>query len=137
MQLSKQGKSSTCRECNKSYIVDRTKGHRGDICNSCVNKGKIARFKLQIEDYAGNVCVKCGYNKCSNVIEYHHVANKEYEISKLISRAGIRKIKAELDKCIPLCANCHREFHYGYFKYSDIPNTYLREYQKILLSNIV
>ena len=25
---------------------------------------------------------------------------------------GSNKLKEELKKCIPICSNCHREFHY-------------------------
>ncbi|QEP29287.1 hypothetical protein BFINDDAI_00076 [Salmonella phage EH2] len=60
-------------------------------------------------------CSKCGYDKCKAALEFHHVESdsKDYNISVFrssnISRA---KLHTELQKCIILCANCHRELHY-------------------------
>jgi len=59
-------------------------------------------------------CAICGYKKCAEALEFHHKENKEFNIS--LATAGnrsIEKIKEEIDKCIILCANCHRELHNG------------------------
>ncbi len=63
--------------------------------------------------YKGAKCSKCGYNKCSEALEFHHVNSngKDFGISDKGYTRSWDKIKEELDKCILLCANCHREIH--------------------------
>jgi hypothetical protein len=53
----------------------------------------------------------CPYNETDpQVLEFHHVGEKDSEITRLISGGwSIKRIQAELDKTIVLCANCHRK----------------------------
>lgn len=53
-------------------------------------------------------CIFCGLNEpwC---LDFHHIdANeKEYTVSRLI-RQSRSKFLAEIEKCVVVCANCHR-----------------------------
>jgi mannose/cellobiose epimerase-like protein (N-acyl-D-glucosamine 2-epimerase family) len=63
----------------------------------------------------GGKCQKCGYNKCFAVFDFHHI-NPEDRHRTRESREYIYKFfeKLVLDGKIQLlCANCHREKHYG------------------------
>ncbi|MCX6764494.1 MAG: hypothetical protein NTU58_02180 [Candidatus Nealsonbacteria bacterium] len=66
-------------------------------------------------EYKGGKCIVCGYNQCIQALEFHHLNNSEKDFS--ISDKGYtrswEKVKKEIDKCILLCANCHRELHVG------------------------
>ena len=55
-------------------------------------------------------CQMCGYNKCASALEFHHKGNKEFIVAHLLLYK-MEAIKKEINKCIILCANCHRELH--------------------------
>jgi predicted HNH restriction endonuclease len=63
--------------------------------------------------YLGGKCSICGYEKCVNAFDFHHVnaLEKDFTISSKMS--SWEKIERELKKCVLLCANCHREVHDG------------------------
>lgn len=103
---------NTCTECGRSYIYKRSGGGTTKVCNSCsVNKRRVG-LKQKCVDYKGGKCVVCGYNKCNEALDFHHIdeSTKEFAISGSHARSW-EKIRAELDKCALLCANCHREVH--------------------------
>jgi hypothetical protein len=68
------------------------------------------------------------------VIEYHHVIDKNKELSQMIKGQSEVALEIECKKCIPFCANCHREFHAGLFSYKDIEEKNLKDYQKKLIN---
>ncbi len=65
--------------------------------------------------HKGGKCQLCGYNKCRESLEFHHIVKdkKGFGISEKGYTRSWAAIKSELDKCILLCANCHREWHAG------------------------
>ncbi len=69
---------------------------------------------LSIE-YKGGKCQICNYNRCQNALELHHI-NKDEKSFGIGDKGYTRswtKVRAELDKCILLCANCHCEVEAG------------------------
>lgn len=60
-------------------------------------------------------CAVCGYDKCFGAIDFHHPKSSRdgkkelggYILTLIPTPERIEKIK----KCVPLCANCHRELH--------------------------
>lgn len=91
---------SWCRKCNDKYALH-----------------KIRDVKLRCVQYKGGKCTMCGYNKYLGSLDFHHIdpSIKDYNISKLRTYCW-ENIKKELDKCVLLCANCHREVHAGVIK---------------------
>lgn len=67
-------------------------------------------------EYAGGKCMICGYDKCQSALEFHHIdpKTKFKDVSKLKIYAW-KRVKVEIDKCLYVCANCHREIHEGLF----------------------
>ncbi len=64
-------------------------------------------------EYKGGRCQSCGYDSCVEALEFHHEdsSGKDFSISEKGYTRSWNKVKEELDKCILLCANCHRETH--------------------------
>jgi hypothetical protein len=110
-----------CKDCgvikdNNNFSSD-SKSHRFIRCKSCEAKNKANRVKLLKEkciEYKGGCCEICHYNKCISSLDFHHLdpTKKEFSISTKKCNAFGEEIKKELDKCILLCSNCHREEHY-------------------------
>ncbi len=70
------------------------------------------RIKEEAVQIAGGKCKICGYNKCISALEFHHNKNnKEGNISTFLKNESRQKLLKEAEKCILLCANCHRELH--------------------------
>jgi len=47
------------------------------------------------------------------VLEFHHVGDKDFTISKMVNQGyAWERIQKEIEKCIPLCCNCHRLEHW-------------------------
>lgn len=99
-----------------------------DSCRDTVFKKRRVRLvskrrheikKLAIE-YKGGKCQICEYDKCVEAFEFHHLepAHKDFALSDKGYTRSWDSVKTELDKCVMLCANCHRETHAGLTKYS-------------------
>lgn len=73
------------------------------------------RLKVKAVEYKGGKCMynNCGYNKCISALEFHHLNpnEKDFSLSERGNCVSWEKVKVELDKCILVCANCHREIH--------------------------
>lgn len=107
-----------CNKCGKTFITKKN-GHNRRYCYECIpeslkngveNRRLMKKWALE---YKGFKCEKCGYDKCIDALEFHHLNPEEKDFSlsdrKLILDWQI--IKQELDKCQLVCANCHREIH--------------------------
>ena len=67
--------------------------------------------KRRLIEYKGGKCQICGYNRCQDALDFHHLdpSQKDYNISG--GTKSFDTVKSEVDKCILVCANCHREIH--------------------------
>jgi len=70
------------------------------------------RKKIELVKYKGGKCEICGYDKCIQALEFHHLdpLQKDFTISS--NSFSFEKMKKEADKCILVCSNCHKEIHY-------------------------
>lgn len=71
--------------------------------------------KARAVAHMGGHCLGCGRSYPSSLFEFHHrdASDKDFGISEDGVARRWEKIVAELEKCVMLCANCHREAHAG------------------------
>lgn len=85
----------------------------------------------------GGACEICGYCKNIAALEFHHINPEEKEFNvdmRKFSNMNLEKLEAELEKCILVCANCHRELHNESLTMENVPNL-LENVDKITFSN--
>jgi len=96
----------------------REKNHEQNKAQS--RKDKKNAYKLR-KEYLNNYkiskggCERCGYNKCLDALDFHHLdeSTKLFNIRDPKARTmALSKLIEELNKCIVVCSNCHREIHY-------------------------
>lgn len=113
-----------CTKCGKELPIEdfnwrnKEKGTRRSECKTChadfmkevyENKKKtVAEIKKNLK------CAKCGEER-EYCLDFHHADpnEKENTIARMTSNNyRLDTVLNEIKKCIVLCSNCHREFHY-------------------------
>lgn len=79
-----------------------------------LQKERRVKIKLEVRNYkAANGCFCCG-EKEPVCLDFHHLDSSEKEVAianALTNGWSFKRIKKEIDKCVILCANCHRKVH--------------------------
>ena len=105
------------KDCPKhgetNHYLDGRSYWKCSKCNTEAVQRRRDNLKIMAVEYKGGKCEFCGYSKCIGALEFHHVdaSQKEFGISSSGWTRSFEKMKVELDKCLILCANCHREIH--------------------------
>jgi hypothetical protein len=99
--------TKTCIECGKD--TNKKGGYLRCALHYKVYKRK--KIKDQLIQKLGGKCVKCNGIFPNAAFDFHHLGNKEMDISTMIDRFSEEKINQEVEKCVLLCANCHRIHH--------------------------
>ena len=106
------------KECKKhgltEYVLRKDGRYRCKKCAVEAVQRRREKTKELLVEYKGGKCEICGYDKCISALEFHHIASgeKDFGVSDGLTRS-LEKNKEEVDKCILVCANCHREIHEG------------------------
>lgn len=75
-----------------------------------------SKLKQRLFEAAGGRCTSCG-TRDPRVIDFHHrggrgTPTKSFALSKPKASVSYAVLEAELQKCTPLCANCHACEHF-------------------------
>ena len=94
---------------NKKLSEEERKAYNYEHVKSFRKKNK-----LRAVNNMGGKCQICGYDKCLTALEFHHLdpTKKDFALSQNMNMSW-DKISEEIEKCILVCANCHREIHEG------------------------
>jgi hypothetical protein len=109
---SSDGLTSSCKKCisikrkesynrNPSYQIGLSKTY---------SKALHAQNTLYIADYLlTHPCADCG-NSDILVLEFDHINdNKLFDISFMIRKLTLERVKEEISKCEVRCVNCHKK----------------------------
>lgn len=126
------------RECKKHGLTAYAyaPSSRRWRCKKClveaVQKRRDEIKELSVQ-YKGGKCQICGYDTCIGALEFHHLdpTKKDFGIGSKGYTRSWGRVQEELDKCIMVCANCHREIHAGLIDLSE-RNTDTWKYNSIV-----
>lgn len=114
--------SAELRECRRHGTVEFHRYSAGQgahrwRCKRCVGERVTRRHqKLRriLVDEAGGACAVCGYDRCIINLHFHHVDPSTKTFSMSMARGkSIAAYRAEAEKCVLVCANCHGEIETG------------------------
>jgi 5-methylcytosine-specific restriction endonuclease McrA len=117
-----EGSTAEFRYCRRHGQVvfhrysEGTRGHRWR-CKRCVGEAVTRRHqkvKRILVAEAGGCCAVCGYARCVVNLHFHHVdpAQKAFAVT-VASGKSLDAYRAEAQKCVLVCANCHGEIEAG------------------------
>lgn len=91
----------------KYYEANKEKAMAANAATRRKKRAEFQQWKATLS------CAKCGFSHVA-ALDFHHTdaTIKEGIISELVRQGRFKKAKAEVEKCIVLCANCHRIHHY-------------------------
>lgn len=107
------GSPPICKTCGESNPSKFYKGQR-TFCKACDTervRQLQRRNKQQAVDEKGGKCERCGYDRCIAALDFHHPGEKDSRFSNMMLWRWER-IEKEINRCMLLCSNCHREEHY-------------------------
>ena len=110
-------------KCTKCGVMHELKGKQY-LCKPCKKAHQNRLHKHNRDrwyEIVGNTCIRCGYNKSTAALDFHHrdPSEKLFGIGTAFnarnpdtcSRVVRDQVLMEVAKCDLLCSNCHREIH--------------------------
>ena len=99
-----------CRPCRAAYKKEHYARNRARYIKSAQDRKRAVvaeRAAYLIDFFRSHPCVVCGEND-PLVLEFDHLGEKEFNISKGVRDRGWHAVLMEMAKCDVVCANCHR-----------------------------
>lgn len=118
----KEIKLRVCKRCNERILEYKAKKY----CKICKEKNykeagyrssvkRMIRNREFIKNYKKDKkCQMCGYKKYPEILDFYHQNAESKDIGINILMKTLKPldvIKKEIEKCILVCPNCHRELH--------------------------
>jgi transposase len=87
-----------CKRCRQERVAERRRA-----------------LKKILVAQAGGSCIICGYDRFLDALQFHHLdpGQKRLEISRNGITLSLATLRAEAQKCVLVCSNCHAEVEGG------------------------
>lgn len=104
------------RHGTTEFVLEGRGYYRCKRCRSEAVARRRRAIKRQLVEEAGGACVLCGYARWPGALQFHHVeaAEKEFHLAQGGYSRSIARSRAEMEKCVLLCGNCHSEIEGGF-----------------------
>lgn len=116
----KDGLQSACKKCmNISYKNSRDKKQKH---YTSVAVARYERNREQLREWKATQKCSCCIESDPDCLDLHHLdpSKKDVNISDVVAYWSWKRLQREIEKCIVVCANCHRKIHKGKIIISDI-----------------
>ena len=105
------GLQSQCIDCQRAYRRQHYLANK----KKYIGKAAVWRksFRGWWKDYKVRFkCAECGENHPACIQFHHNEDDKEETVSRLVMSGCKQRVLKEIEKCTPLCANCHAKKHW-------------------------
>lgn len=112
----------TCRRHGLTTFVLEGRGYyRCGRCRSAAVSRRRRRVKEILVAEAGGKCALCGYDRCQEALHFHHLdpSSKEFHLGHQGQSRSLARSRAEAEKCVLVCGNCHAEVEAGLVSYTS------------------
>lgn len=111
---------TTTMTCVHHGVTEFTLEGRGSYrCCRCRSEA-VAKRRRKMKEIlvceAGGRCAACGYDGCIAALHFHHLDPeiKEFSLAARGVTRSLEAARAEMEKCVLLCSNCHAEVEAGW-----------------------
>jgi hypothetical protein len=96
-------------------VVGSERRLRCKLCRSEAVARRRRKVKRILVREAGGACAICGYDRCVQALEFHHLdpEQKRFGVAARGITISLDRLREEAGKCILLCSNCHVEVESG------------------------
>lgn len=102
----------TCKNCVKETSLAHYSNNKQKYINRALNVTKVATDYVK-ELRQRSKCSICP-ESAPECLDFHHLESQEKDNAvSMMLHLGIERVQREINKCIILCANCHRKIHSG------------------------
>lgn len=98
-----------------TFVLEGRGYYRCTRCRSEAVSKRRRAVKRVLVDEAGGRCAICRYSRCQEALHFHHVdpMSKAFHLGHQGQSRSLARSRAEAQKCVLLCGNCHAEVEAG------------------------
>jgi hypothetical protein len=103
-------RDNLCRPCRSDYHREHYQANRARYVAQAKDRKRtlaLERTAYLIDYFRSHTCVDCGEGD-PVVLEFDHLGDKLFDIGQALPYRNWPSILREIEKCVVVCANCHR-----------------------------